>query len=121
MNYREELPLSQHDILDPDDCTLICDRVIALRSHWTERSPGSFYTLGAASYLDAPKDHESYLAAAQLTNPVLQENFDSTLALIRELFQDFLGDSVFYDLRYALPGFHIFILKGGDRSNDNVA
>jgi hypothetical protein len=121
MSNDQELPLSQHDVLDPDDCALICDRVIALRNRWTERSSGSFYTLGAASYLDATDQHDTYIAAAHVTNSLLQENFDTALEQTREFFEEFFGEPVFYDLRYALPGFHIFVLKGGDRSNDNVA
>jgi len=117
----DELPLSQHDVLDWDDCALIRERVIALREHWTERSPGSFYTLGAASYLDGPNKHDAYLAAAHVTNQVLQEHFDAALATLREFFEELLDDAVLYDPRYALPGFHIFLLRGGDRSNDDVA
>jgi hypothetical protein len=121
MSNDQELPLSQHDVLDPDDCALICDRVFALRNRWTERSPGSFYTLGAASYLDATDQHDTYIAAAHVTNPLLQENFDTALEQVREFFEEFFGEPVFYDPHYALPGFHIFVLTGGDRSNDNVA
>jgi len=121
MRIEEELQLSQHDVLDPDDCAEICARVIALKGHWTERAPGSFYTLGAASYLDALDKHDAYLAAARMTNPLLQENFEAALEEVREFFEEFLGDAVFYDPHYALPGFHIFILRGGDRSADDVA
>jgi hypothetical protein len=117
----EELPLSQHDVLDPDDCAEIVGRVIALRNRWTARSLGSFYTLGAASYLDATDDHDAYVTAARTTNPVLQDNFAVTLERVRNFFEEFFGDTVFYDPHYALPGFHIFILKGGDRSRDDVA
>jgi len=117
----EELPLSQHDVLDPDDCAEIAGRVVALRNRWTARSLGSFYTLGAASYLDATDDHDAYIAAARETNPVLQDNFAVTLEQVREFFEEFFGEPVFYDLHYALPGFHIFVLKGGDRSRDDVA
>jgi hypothetical protein len=117
----DELPLSQHDLLDPDDCRLIAERVLALRNRWTARSPGSFYTLGTASYLDATKKHEAYIEAARDTNPVLQDNFDDTLEQVRDFFEEFLGDPVFYDAHYALPGFHVFIVNGGDRSRDDVA
>jgi hypothetical protein len=117
----EELPLSQHDILDWEECVTIRDRVIALKSHWTERSPNNFYTLGTASYLDASTDHDAYIAAAAATNPLLQHEFEAPLEQVREFFEELLGDIVFYDPHYALPGFHVFILKGGDQSNDDVA
>jgi hypothetical protein len=121
MSNDEELPLSQHDLLDPDDCIRICDRVIALKNCWAERSPGNFYTLGVASYLDATDRHDAYIAGARITNPVLRKNFDATLEQVRKFFEDFFGDTVFYDPHYALPGFHIFAMKGVDRSNDDVA
>lgn len=121
MNIDDELPLSQHDVFDTDDCAEICARVIALKSWWTERSSSTFYTLGAASYLDAPGKHDAYLAAAGATNPVLQANFDATLEQVRQFFEEFLGEPVFYDPHFALPGFHVFILSGGDRSNDDLA
>ncbi len=62
-----------------------------------------------------------YIAAASETNPVLQENFDAALEKVRDFFEEFFGDPVFYDPNYALPGFHIFISRGGDRSRDDVA
>ncbi len=120
MSFADELPLSQHDLLDLDECAEICARVIALRSFWTERSPGSFCTLGAAAYLDATDKHDAYLASARVTNPILQENFDDTLELVREFLEELLGDPVFYDPRYALPGFHVFITRGNPRGDDDV-
>ena len=92
MSFGNELPLSQHDLLDREDCAEICARVLALRNRWTERSPGRFYTLGAAAYLDATDTRDAYLAAARETNPILQENFDAVLELVREFFEEFLGD-----------------------------
>ena len=53
MSNDQELPLSQHDVLDPDDCALICDRVIALRNRWTERSSAAF-TRSAPRLISTP-------------------------------------------------------------------
>jgi hypothetical protein len=117
----EELPLSQHDVLDPDDCAQICERVVALQNRWTARTPGSFYTLGAASYLDATESHGAYIASAREANPILQDNFAVTLEQVREFFEEFFGEPVFYNRYCALPGFHIFILKGTNRSRDDVS
>jgi len=51
----------------------------------------------------------------------LQEAFDAALERVREFFKEILGERVFYDPRYAVPGFHVFITKGGDPRRDNVA
>jgi hypothetical protein len=121
MNCNETVPLSQHDILDSAECEDAAECVLALRSRWSVRTEGSFYTLGAASYMDATKQHAAYSAAAAVTNPILEESFDWLLERVREFFEELLGETVSYDTRYALPGFHIFVLRGEDRSQDNVA
>ena len=121
MSDDRELPLSQHEILDPEDCAAIAARVLALDRHWTRRSAGGFYTLGAASYLDAANQHDAYIAAARLTNSLLRREFDDLLERIQEFFEELLGDAVFYDQHYALPGFHVFIMRGTDRSKDDIA
>jgi hypothetical protein len=121
MSFGNELALSQHDLLDAEDCARICARVLALRNRWTERSPGRFYTLGAAAYLDAAGKRDAYLAAARETNPILQENFDAVLELVREFFEEFLGDAAFYNSHLALPGFHIFTSQGADPGGEDIA
>jgi hypothetical protein len=121
MSIASELPLSQHDILDADDCAEICARVLALRNRWTERVADRFYTLGAAAYLDATDTHDAYLAAAGETNPVLQEDFDAVLTQVREFFEEFLGEAVFYDPQLALPGFHVFISQRADCGIQDIA
>ena len=95
--------------------------ILALRNSWTERSPGRFYTLGAAAYLDAAEKHDAYLAAAREANPMLQENFDAVLELVREFFEEFLGDAAFYNSQLALPGFHIFTSQRADPGGKNIA
>jgi hypothetical protein len=121
MVYAEYIPLSQHDVISAPECEEIRDQVMALEGRWTERSEGSFFTLGAASYLDASRDRELYLNRAMITNPVLQKSFDWLHDRVRQFFEELLGETVFFDSEYALPGFHIFVLKGGDRSRDDVA
>jgi hypothetical protein len=121
MSFDSDLPLSQHDILDAEDCAEICARVLALRNRWTERSPGRFYTLGTAAYLDATDKRDAYLAAARETNPILQENFDAVLELVREFFEELLGDAAFYNPHLALPGFHIFTSQYTDLGKEDIA
>ncbi len=117
----ESLPLSQHDILTAHECVEARERVVAQKEHWTERGKGSFFTLGAASYLDATDDVGKYRAGAMATNPVLQGSFDWLHERVRDFFEDLLQEPTFYDREYALPGFHIFLMSGEDRSLDNPA
>jgi hypothetical protein len=121
MTYEEGLPLSQHDILDVSECQQTLDRVVRLRNHWTVRSADSFFTLGAASYLDATTRHDVYLEGARERNPILQTSFDWLHERVRIFFEELLEEPVFFRSDYALPGFHIFALKGEDRGPDNVA
>ena len=69
--------------------------------------------------MDAAKDFALYKAAAQTTNKILLEHFgglyDRVVEFLRELLDDLL------DLERAVPGFHVFVLRGEDRSKDNPA
>lgn len=121
MNYDETISLSQHDILNPHECADTERRVLALKAHWRQRSQGSLFTLGTASYLDAPEKNEAYLEESKATNTVLRETFKVVHERVRGFFQELLGESVFFDDRCALPGFHIFVFDGSDRSRDDVA
>jgi hypothetical protein len=68
----ETLTLSQHQLISAAECTVIASRVPRLGPHWTRRSMGGFYSLGAASYLHAVRDRAPYLTAAQATNKRLR-------------------------------------------------
>jgi hypothetical protein len=117
----DALPLSQHDLLSARECAEVRDQVIALKGRWTRRSGGSFFTLGAASYMDAARDRTDYLEAAKATNPLLRDSFGWLHERVRGFFEDLLGEAVRFDPLYALPGFHVFEQKGEDRSRENVA
>jgi hypothetical protein len=117
----ETLPLSQHDMLTGAECVGIAARVRKLERHWTRRSAGGFYSLGAASYLDATQGTEAYLAAAQVTNPVLLESFGDVYDRVLAFFRTLLDEAVSLDLRRAVPGFHVFVLRGEDRGEDSPA
>jgi hypothetical protein len=71
--------------------------------------------------MDAPRERGLYLEAAKAANPLLSSSFDWLHERVRQFFEEFLGEPVFFDLEYALPGFHIFALDGTDHSHDNVA
>jgi hypothetical protein len=112
--------LTQHDLLDSDECETVRNSVLTLRNHWSARQVG-FDTLGTATYLDAVAQHSIYLQAAQTTNPVLYQFFGWLLERVRQFFEGSLADVAFFDPHYAVPGFHIFTLNGGDRSYDDPA
>lgn len=121
MNGDEIVPLSQHDILTEGECALVRDTVLALRGRWTRRGMGSMYTLGAASYLDAPKGRAVYLEAAKATNQVLRAAFEGVFERLRRFFEELLGEPVRFDVECALPGFHVFVFNGSDCSRDDPA
>jgi hypothetical protein len=116
----DNMTISQHEVLRLPECETIREQVLALREHWTLRG-GSFFTLGAAAYLDAPGRHDFYLSAAKALNPMLSQNFHWLYERVRAGFEEVLAQPVSYDDECALPGFHIFMLQGEDRSQDRPA
>jgi hypothetical protein len=113
-------PLTQHDLFGPDACAVVREKVMDLNSYWRTCSK-TFFTLGAASYIDAPRQRATYLDAANETNALLGQAFASEYELLKHFLEELLGESVSFDTRLALPGFHIFILNGVDQTADNVA
>jgi hypothetical protein len=112
---------TQHRLLDSDECDAVRNALLALRDYWSPRVGGGFFRLGAAAYMDAVPQHSSYLEAAKATNPVLCRSFGWLLERVRQFFETSLENAAFFDLRYALPGFHIFVFDGSDRSGDDPA
>jgi hypothetical protein len=115
----EATVLSQHEVLSFQECEAVRDRLFALKEHWKSRSDGGgFFTLGAASYLDAVGRHGSYVKEAHETNSILRANFSWLGERVRKGFVELLGHPVSYHEECALPGFHIFKYEGGDLSGD---
>jgi hypothetical protein len=111
--------VSLHEVFRLQDCKVVRDQVLNLRQYWKTRSEvGSFFTLGAASYLDAVERRDVYLEEAHKFNSMLRSNFDWLYERIRKGFEGVLGQPVSYDSECALPGFHIFVHEGADQSND---
>lgn len=116
------LPFSQHKMLSPRECAEARDHVFALRNKWTRRPEGKYFTLGTVSAYDAPGNHARYMKAAKATNPFLQKSFGWLHERLRLFFEEFFGETVVFDPRYALPGFHIFAADSVViRSRYNVA
>jgi hypothetical protein len=97
-------------LLTTAECSLLEQRIKNLRTHWIPRgnSPetSSFFTLGAATYLDEPAQ---YQGAANRLNPVLREHF----GWLYERLLDFLSRQLHAPVTFAQglghPGFHIWL------------
>ena len=106
--------VSGHDLFTEHECIELRDRVLDSRAHWLTRGL-QFYTLGAASYLDAAVNREQYAAAAARLNPILAQDFADVYARLVEFFQGLLRQPVSVGGDLALPGFHVFEFRGGYR------
>jgi hypothetical protein len=114
----ETVPLSQHDLLTETECASLAKRVVELRSHWTQRSPG-FYSLGAASYIDAVGPVGGYVAAAKRINAILLRSFSSLYRDLTDFLEELLDEPVRPDGARAAPGFHVFEYNGANRGHDD--
>jgi len=106
--------VQQFPILDPAECVRVRNEVHALREEWTARNPyAPFFTLGAASYLDAtPRDRARYVAHLARTNPILQSHFGWLYERLATALTAMTGQPARYPVgtaERALPGFHIFL------------
>jgi hypothetical protein len=92
--------------------------VHAQRAAWRARDDTRpFYTLGAASYLDArEQSFESYCEQAQRSNVVLRSQFGWVLERLRQTISSRVGSDASYAPLLALPGFHIFLFDPAFRN-----
>lgn len=99
--------ITSFTLLTPEECARADQALKALRAEWTPRGgePANFFTLGAASYLDAGTDYARRAAAG---NPVLAEHFGWLHDKLREFLGWRLGAAAVYAGPLALPGFHIW-------------
>ena len=86
------LKFESHPLLTRDECLQIWDKVISDRDHWTPRGHVSFFTLGAASYIDAAFQHAAYLRAAEKGNAVLQADFSAAPGTRPRVYREAGGD-----------------------------
>lgn len=115
------LSLTQHQLFSAADCDDIQRRVIDLREHWIQRSNRGFYSLAAASYLDAPGRRDEYLECARKTNPILLDQFSDVYAIVISFFEKLLFAPVLITNEAAVPGFHIFELDRCGSRGDPAA
>ena len=104
-------------LLTADECDRVLEGVQAQRAAWIRRHPGlPFYTLGAASYLDAgPGRRDAYYARAAALNPLQEREFGWLYERLLEALGHHLAAAVSFEPRAARPGFHVFLAHEGFR------
>lgn len=100
-------------LLTAEECAANLARVHDLREYWTRREYDVvFYTLGAASYLDATMGRfEAFRRMAEVTNPILRREFGPLLDGVLGALSEYVGDEVRFDDDLSIPGFHIFLAR----------
>lgn len=97
------------ELLDASECASVERAIKELRSRWIPRGgqpAASFFTLGAASYLDEPA---SYPGRARELNPVLRDAFDWVYTRLAEFLQARLRAPVGFADGLGMPGFHVWL------------
>lgn len=103
--------LADLEVLSAPECEKIHAGIYRHRNLWIPRKGLlPFYTLGAASYLDAtPLLPAQYAQLALRNNRILASDFQWLHQRVCGMLQEMLGDPVDLLPRLALPGFHIFL------------
>lgn len=97
-------------VLTNEECDRVRETIMLLRPSWRSRDPWvPFYTLGAASYLDAVGKAPSYKRLVNEYNPLLKEHFSWLYERVTGLLGEHLGAPATCAENLAVPGFHIFI------------
>ena len=102
-------------LLNLEECSRLRLAVLRAKRRWTTRvydkrhPEWAFFTLGAASYLDAAQDgFPVYRKKAGRDNPFLRKRFAWLYERLRLRLERLLKEPAHYDEELALPGFHIF-------------
>lgn len=96
-------------MLSESECQTVRSTIYELKQDWIRRNSFlPFYTLGAASYLDAAKT-EQYLQLAQRSNLLLSSRFAWLYQRLGTVLAQHLGAPINYNHSFALPGFHIYL------------
>lgn len=97
-------------ILDAAECERTRMLVHGLRPYWVQRAPLPFFTLGAATYMDAVEGrNQAYLDAAARLNEVLRRSFGWLYERVHGALASILHGTVTPAPGLALPGFHVFL------------
>ncbi len=101
---------SSLSMLTQSECQEVRSVVYELKECWLNRSPCiPFYTLGAASYIDAVQEQQDYYTKVQSYNPILRERLGWLYKRLANTLAQFLLAPTSYQHSLALPGFHIFL------------
>lgn len=107
-------------VLDAAAAAAAARTVFDLAAYWTPRDDAAFHTLGAALYLDAPRDETlatfaiappqpaQYEQRMARTNPLLRAHFDALYTALAAALETLLAAPVRYAEGRALPGFHVY-------------
>lgn len=102
--------LSRIGLLGRDECVAARAAVMELRKSWIARSEAlPFYTLGAASYIDAQADRALYHSRASTFNPLLQRHFGWLYDKLTACLAQQLGGPVRFAPALARPGYHVYL------------
>jgi len=103
------------EIADSVLCADACSEIYAQRPRWRAwqlNGQPTFYTLGAASYLElgfARKSLSEYLSNADSLWQWAGNAIQTIMERVRDALQEYLGDPVDYPAALPTPGFHLFI------------
>ena len=102
--------VSSLNLLTEEECSKIRSTVYELKEFWLKRNPDiPFYTLGAASYLDAAIEPQDYYSKALLYNPILYDRLGWLYDRLADRLAQLLKARTSYHQNYALPGFHVYL------------
>jgi hypothetical protein len=102
--------ISSLSVLTLSECQEIRSLVYALKEFWLKRNSFvPFYTLGAASYIDAAQNQQDYYRKAQQYNPILRDRLKWLYKRLAETLAQFLKAPTSYHHSLALPGFHVYL------------
>ncbi len=105
-----EKSIARLDLLSSEECSAVRSTVFELRGSWLRRDAEfPFFTLGAASYIDAQADREDYQAKARAFNPLLSRHFGGLYQKLATRLASHLGAPVAYAPVLALPGYHVYL------------
>lgn len=98
-------------MLMPFEAQQITQEVHHSRPYWKQRhATAPFFTLGVASYLDGGAGKgKAYTEGVAQLNPLLRERFGLLYDRLSDVLTEALKCPVFYDERFSLPGFHIYL------------
>lgn len=107
----EEFRMDSLPVFSPEECERAHATVLALRDHWVQRHETvPFFSLGAASYLDASHGRfAEYQAKVRQLNPILAGAFSWLYQRFAAVLSDYTGEPCLYDDEIAYPGFHVFL------------